>query len=509
MRPVPFCLISFSLWMVLLPRTTVAEEPATIVEVVANGAGLTKKTALEDAYRNAVQQVVGAYVDAETLVKNDKLLKDRILATSNGFIVDSKEISSQASNGLVRVTIRARVESRKLVAGLTAAKITVHGLDGKSLFATALTKMERKENLQETLLKILGELGPMLQVEMIGKPDFDATTSELVFQLKVQPDYEKFKLFRSRLTAFLDKVAIRKEKVLVRAAPVLGKVEVNDKLLSAQLRSQLVSELYMTETSKALMFGPVIKTNKEWVLWIQTFENSSFTMLRWTGYVLDSDWRTALQTVLRQPYGNRYTNGVFSKDRSTPYNLKFPNAEALAKGYPKFRYDTFGRFDISTSFLDADKEPLLLDKFELQSDVYLAGDGANEWVVGIRKRLKHPRDFYLSPPAMSNCLARALGDRLQSYVGYQHDMIPQYASKPKDWRYHKNATINLFLAPVMLGIAPGHGSERDELPTPCLYFRRFLRLERRLKVKPDQLELLGGYTIELNYAKPRPEVGRQ
>ena len=306
MKRLIYQLVPLALLIVWLPTSAVAEEPATIVEVVASGTGLTKKTALEDAYRHAVQQVMGAYVDAETLVKNDKLVKDKILATSNGFIVDSKEISSRASNGLIRVTIRAKVESKKLVAGLNAAKITIRDLDGESLFAKALTKMERKENLQETLLKILVELGPMLQVDMIGEPDFDAATKELVFQLKVQPDYEKFKLFRKRLGSFLDKVCIRKTEVGVQATKGIIK--------HRSFPPEVMGELYISSPSKDLLWGPVVTTNKEWVLWLQTFENKSFTSLRWTGYVLDADWRPVMMTVMRQRRTNSYSFYSRKKD---------------------------------------------------------------------------------------------------------------------------------------------------------------------------------------------------
>ena len=55
-------------------------------EVVAEGVGTTADEAIKDAFRNAVRQVVGAVVDAETLVKNDELIDDKVLTYSDGFI---------------------------------------------------------------------------------------------------------------------------------------------------------------------------------------------------------------------------------------------------------------------------------------------------------------------------------------------------------------------------------------------------------------------------------------
>ena len=60
-------------------------------EVIAEGVGDSHDNAIKDAFRNAVRQVVGVYVDSETLVKNDKLVDDKILTLSNGFINDYSE----------------------------------------------------------------------------------------------------------------------------------------------------------------------------------------------------------------------------------------------------------------------------------------------------------------------------------------------------------------------------------------------------------------------------------
>ena len=472
MKRLIYQLAPLALLIAWLPTSAFAEEPVTIVEVVANGAGVTKKTALEDAYRNAVQQVVGIYVDAETVVKNDELLRDKILATSNGFIVDSKEISSRASNGLIRVTIRAKVESKKLVAGLNAAKITTREFDGESVFAKALTKMERKENLQETLLKILVELGPMLQAEMIGEPDFDAATKELVFQLKVQPDYEKFKLFRKRLGSFLDKACIRKTEVGIQATK--GSIK------HQSFPPEVMGEMYISNKSKDLLWGPVITTNKEWVLWIQTFENKSFTSLRWTGYVLDTDWRPMVITVLRR-MGNHPK--FYSRKKDSFYRFNFGSN---SDDPPLHR--EYGRTFVSTNFRDDNGELILFDKFELLSDSYgYRGISINDYSTD---------PGWLLPPALVNYCPREIGTKLghgptNSYVfGFPYN---GYRGPGRGWRYVEDYSVNLYIAPVMLALA-------WESP-PRLVFRRFSRVERRLKVQPDELRAIRKTEHKIDYTK--------
>src|SRR5580765_4148859 len=58
--------------------------PTTVV--VAEGTGRDEKEARAAALRDAVSRVVGSLVDAETLVKNDRVIRDRVLEFSGGFV---------------------------------------------------------------------------------------------------------------------------------------------------------------------------------------------------------------------------------------------------------------------------------------------------------------------------------------------------------------------------------------------------------------------------------------
>src|SRR5262245_25268706 len=98
-------------------------------EVVAEGAGATAREATEDALRSAVRQVVGAFVSAETLVKNDRLIEEKILAVSDGFVQSHRVLRTRKQGGLVRVTVRAVVMQEKLVARLEQFKVALTPVD--------------------------------------------------------------------------------------------------------------------------------------------------------------------------------------------------------------------------------------------------------------------------------------------------------------------------------------------------------------------------------------------
>ena len=70
--------------LIFLPAIGFAE-PET-KEVTAQGVGASKREAVEDAFRNAIEESIGVYVSSETQMQNEKLIKDNILTSSNGYI---------------------------------------------------------------------------------------------------------------------------------------------------------------------------------------------------------------------------------------------------------------------------------------------------------------------------------------------------------------------------------------------------------------------------------------
>lgn len=79
---------------------------AKIVEV--KGMGDTKETATSDAMRNAVEQVVGTFVDSRTLVNQAVAVEDEIYSKAQGFVT-SVDIIDEGRNGEAYY-VRARVD---------------------------------------------------------------------------------------------------------------------------------------------------------------------------------------------------------------------------------------------------------------------------------------------------------------------------------------------------------------------------------------------------------------
>lgn len=185
-------------------------------EVIAEGVGATAEEALKDAYRNAVRQVVGAVVDAETLIENDELIEETILTYSDGFINDYEELagSKKVKDGLHRIKIKAQVERRNVLAKLKAANVTIKEVDGKGLFAEAVTQLDAEKDAAVMLQKQFeGFPQSCITAVVVGEPKIIETNVDgavVRFLVQVEPDVKAYKVFSARILPVLDKLATNK-----------------------------------------------------------------------------------------------------------------------------------------------------------------------------------------------------------------------------------------------------------------------------------------------------------
>jgi len=121
--------------------------------IKVQGSGITQEKALVNAFKNAIKQVVGTFVDSETVVKNRKLIKDNVLMYSDGYIKNYKEIDSEKDDGFWTVTINATVALTELKKKITALGIGSVKVDNKGLFAEGLTKIDRQKDGNALFLK--------------------------------------------------------------------------------------------------------------------------------------------------------------------------------------------------------------------------------------------------------------------------------------------------------------------------------------------------------------------
>ena len=86
-----------------------------VATVFGNDRALARDQAIDDALREAVQQTLGTFVQASTLVQNNMLVEDNILSWSDGYVRSHRVISEGfADQSTYEVTIEAVVELANL-----------------------------------------------------------------------------------------------------------------------------------------------------------------------------------------------------------------------------------------------------------------------------------------------------------------------------------------------------------------------------------------------------------
>ena len=200
--------------------------------VIAAGTGKDEKSALDAALRAAVQQAVGTLIDAETWVKNDELVRDNILLHSAGFVERHERLGEpKKENGLVTVQIQAVVrrmqltqEFERLGVRLPVGTKFKAPIDGEGLYAPVVTKDEadstknaiidnandrrnaRAEKLEDVLQ---GYPESVLTAKLVSKPKYDEQKAQIVLDVLVAVDMEKYGQFVGNLNAVLRQVSER------------------------------------------------------------------------------------------------------------------------------------------------------------------------------------------------------------------------------------------------------------------------------------------------------------
>lgn len=183
--------------------------------IIVEGVGKTADEAIKDAFRNAIRQAVGAIVDAETIVENDQIIEDKILTYSDAIIRRYEEIqgSKRIQDGLHRIRIKAFVEKSTLEKRLRDAKVVMQEVDGKGLFAEAVTGFEKDQDAA-ALLRRQFEAFPLayMQGRTVGKPEVikkDESGAVVDLTVEITVDMDNYKKFISQLTKSLQAISAK------------------------------------------------------------------------------------------------------------------------------------------------------------------------------------------------------------------------------------------------------------------------------------------------------------
>jgi hypothetical protein len=116
-----FAAAALTLGAVLAPTGATLAQGRIRSEVkieAVTGEGTDAKSAQLDAFRNAIAQAVGVYVQSDTVVENYVTKSDKIRANSSGFVKSFKKLRESNSGGIVSAVYEVVVTTQPLQADL-------------------------------------------------------------------------------------------------------------------------------------------------------------------------------------------------------------------------------------------------------------------------------------------------------------------------------------------------------------------------------------------------------
>lgn len=166
--------------------------------VMSKGVGRDQNSAKKQAFRNAVELAMGAFISTESIVENYELISDEILSYSDGYIIKFEVLNTiKREDGLIEVLIRAAVRKGEVKTRLTELSIFKVNVDGESLFAEAFSKIEVKKQSSEILKNLFKDYPQAFYITKISKPkiietNLEENTSLIRYTLRIEWNKERF-----------------------------------------------------------------------------------------------------------------------------------------------------------------------------------------------------------------------------------------------------------------------------------------------------------------------------
>ena len=137
---------------------TVTKEVTGEAAIVAGNKDKARRDAKNAALREAVEQVAGVMISADTLTQNSQLVSDRVFANSAGYVKSYDIVKEEAAGGVLRMTVRAQVGTAELDKDLQAVKALIARMGNKRLL---IVLQEQTVTLDKTIVSS-GVMGQVL-----------------------------------------------------------------------------------------------------------------------------------------------------------------------------------------------------------------------------------------------------------------------------------------------------------------------------------------------------------
>ncbi len=183
------------------------------ISLTVTGSGLTEEEAMKAALKEAVQQAIGAMVEAEEKIKNEEIISDQILTHSAGYVSECKKLDTKSKDGVFTVKIAAVVKRKNLTEKLKASNVAVKEISGESLFGEAITKIDEAKSAIEIIKPEFKDIPKsLIEAKAVSKPRYDEPTGLFTVDVEISINMKAYNAFGRRLSEKLTRVSDRQWK---------------------------------------------------------------------------------------------------------------------------------------------------------------------------------------------------------------------------------------------------------------------------------------------------------
>ncbi len=302
--------------------------------VVAVGVGATQNDAEISAVRSAVMMTVGEFIDAETLVKNGKLVDDKILSYSSGYVESYKQMGSVRAleGGLMEIKILAVVRRTVLQEKVKATIKSAMEVDGKSLFAEVLTRTDQLSDAKEMIESVFKDfplkvLDATLESKQNDSPafHFDAATGELFVPVRLRVNKKKYARMVKEIVDKIEPLAKYKKHICLGPRQKSAFVVSHNFANEYPYDFHIQNEYYKIENATCNNLFVIGDLNRRTGRYYYFEDNIATELHKWFGVhgissgnlhvfsikvnLLDKNEQVISQGLLRLYSGNKYDNG--------------------------------------------------------------------------------------------------------------------------------------------------------------------------------------------------------
>lgn len=181
-------------------------------QVLAVGSGIDSSTAERNALAHALERTIGVMVDAETIVRDDQLVRDEILTYTKGYIQEYNVLRSWQQDDISHVEVFARVSVSKLTEKLKMKAATEQELDGRLMQVQVELEQQYEKNACEMFRRAVAELRPdrMLTLALADKPKMERSNTgvKLTLTCTVTADLHAWENIYSGLRPLLKRISL-------------------------------------------------------------------------------------------------------------------------------------------------------------------------------------------------------------------------------------------------------------------------------------------------------------